>query len=116
MHELLGEEASVDVAAASGQTALHCAAKSGSIAIIDWLVAAGTDLAARDSRGFTACYLAVKHNNVQAACRLVELEQQLFAAAQPGELTMVFLLMLGTPAVLPPAVCVHVDAWNPTLP
>jgi len=50
-----------------GRTALHAAAKRGSVAIIEALVAAGAALEARDERGMTPFLLATAHGNSAAA-------------------------------------------------
>ena len=108
---LLEAGASVNAAATNhGWTALHYAASTGFIAVIDVLVAAGADLTAYDHDGRTPRDVALERNKTHASRVLLELEQQ--QAAQPGELIVTFM----NPQFCAAVKCVHSGAWEPTLP
>jgi hypothetical protein len=80
---LLGGGAAVDLrvvpdGGCSGATPLHCAVAGGSLAVVDALLEAGADPAARDEAGYTPLLLAAERGDLDVVKRLLR------AGADPG--------------------------------
>ena len=98
-NSLSSPKVDVNLADRDGNTALHLAAKSGSVDVFDWLVARGARLDVTNHAGETPRLLALHTTNLAARIRF-KAHADIFPAARDGKLETVAALLKAEPRLL----------------
>ncbi len=97
---LLDKKADPNIPLADGSTALHWAAQTEDVEIVDWLLKAGASVKAKDRYGFTPLYFAAANGNAAIASKLLDAGADPNAADENQETALITAARSGNADVL----------------